>query len=445
MSATRARGGWGLALAALAVLVVSSLHGEGQATPIYSIRSANACDTCHIEPLGWANPAESERFCTLDCNGCHYSPTGGGLRTPTGQYYGRQTIAMFGTRPGDFADPQKYKPEGFPDKGRYRLGEGFSGWWAGSTPMAQVTERFGDIDPDPKLSVGFDLRGAMFAPLEGGDEREVVAFPMQGDFYLMGRPLDNLVLYASAGLRGSRSGEYEDALDYLTVREAFVKLDRLPYNSYVRAGRFAPPYGWRNPDHTSFIRRDLGFDQNRQVFGVEGGYNPNYLFVNAAAFYQGLDAWPGDTGDEGVGFSAIGGWRDLGWQAFGSVHFLDRSQGPDEITAGAGWGLNLYPLVYMGEVDFRRQLSDTDGVEDADALFAYHELNWLVSRGVSALVKYDWLDPNLNFKDDHRDRYTVGLRADPFTYLQVDLQYRANLQALDFLDHEVLFILHGWL
>ena len=94
---------------------------DSEALPIYAITSAAACDTCHIEPLGWANPDVSARRCTLDCVGCHYSPAGGGLRTPDGQFYGKEVLPMYGERPSAFANPGKYRPKGFPKKGIYKF------------------------------------------------------------------------------------------------------------------------------------------------------------------------------------------------------------------------------------------------------------------------------------------------------------------------------------
>lgn len=434
-----------MAMAAVCVLGAS----PATATPIYSIRSANACDTCHVEPLGWANPDQADRLCTLDCNGCHYSPTGGGLRTPTGQYYGRQTVAMFGTRPGDFADSREFLPEGYPDKGRYRLNEGFSGWWAGNKPMAEIKDRFGDMEADPMVRAGFDIRAAVFSPINSPDpDAETAIFPMQVDGHLMVRPMDNLVLYSSLGLQGSTDLEYETAADYILVRELFVKLDRLPYNSYVRAGRFTPPYGWRVPDHTTMVREPLDFVNNQyQVFGVEGGYNPNYFFTNVAAFAQGLEQWPGDVSTPGFGVATTTGWRDLGYQIFGSARYLNRTADGafDEATLGLGWGVNLYPFTYIGEVDYRRQFNGPEAFGDINGFFAYHELDYLITQGVTALVKYDWQDPNASVRNDHLDRYTIGARFDPYTYLQVDLQYRFNAAAGDFGQQDFLFILRSWL
>ena len=83
-------------VAALAALLPST---QASATPFYSVGSGYACNTCHIEPMGWMNPDLSERRCATDCQGCHISPTRGGGRTPLGLYYGLEVLPQFGRRP----------------------------------------------------------------------------------------------------------------------------------------------------------------------------------------------------------------------------------------------------------------------------------------------------------------------------------------------------------
>jgi hypothetical protein len=405
------------------------LGGEATATPIYAIRSASTCDTCHIEPLGWKDPEKSTRLCTLDCNGCHVSLAGGGMRTPTGRFYGREAMPMWGTRPSEFGDPDRHRIKGYPDQGLYNLFDGFSGWWPGKVDMKTILDRFGDEDPDPTFAVGADARLALYAPLGESLVDKALVFPMQGNVHLFGRAAENVSVYASGGLRGSRSkSEDIPVSEYFTLQEVFAKVDRLPYNTQIRAGRYSPSFGWRVADHTSFIRRGLGFDQNRQVFGVDASYNPNYLIVQGGVFYQGLEAWEplGEVNDPGVGASGIVGWRDLGWHLFGNLHYLNREEGYDDAAFGASWGLNLGPLVYLGELDFQRRSGADAGLDDANGLFAYHEANWEILRGLSALLKYDWQDGNLDLKDDELHRVTVGAQWWPYTYVSLDAQYRLS-------------------
>src|SRR5688572_14044427 len=110
----------------LGALFSCFLTPDANATPFYGVGSGHACDTCHIEPLGWKNPPVKDRKCTLDCIGCQVTPTGGGMRTVTGRFYGEQVLPMYGERPADGIDPKVYLPRGFPSKGRYSLKEGFS-------------------------------------------------------------------------------------------------------------------------------------------------------------------------------------------------------------------------------------------------------------------------------------------------------------------------------
>ncbi len=434
-----------LVLVLLLPLVVASLWMDrARATPLYSVRSASACNTCHVEPTGWSEGALRERRCTLGCGACHVSPTGGGMRTPAGSYFAQQILPRAGRRPA---------PDNPAGNSAFSVFRGFSGWEPGPTPISSVPEPYGSLDRDPGFDWGFDFRGAAFYPLEASD-RDSALFPMQADLYLLGRPLSHLSLYGSIGAMGSKDRTYDDLSkrtgfqQVVAAREVFVMADRLPYNSYVRGGRFAPPFGLRIPDHTSFVRRELGFDQNRQVFGVEGGMNPNYPYVNLAVFYQGWDAWPGDVEDEGVGFAATSGYRDLAGQVGLGVQGLDRfhdQEGIDrELSLGVFWGLNLFPVTYLGELDWRTR-SMENAAPDYRSAFLYQELNWELTRGLDTFLKYDWLDLDVGEAGDQVHRGTCGLRWNPYTAIQVEVQYRKTLvpDATD--EQDVLVMLHAHL
>jgi hypothetical protein len=440
-------------LCALALLPVMA-----DATPLYAVRSAHRCDTCHVEPSGWANPPEPERLCTLSCKGCHVSPTGGGQRTPSGRFYGREVLPTFGPRPSDGVPRDKYLPAGHPNEGRYSLFEGFSGWWPGEIPHRSIPDRYGDIDPNPLVDVGADLRGMVYAPLDFSDERPPVqAFPMQLDVYGMVRPSENVVLAGSAGLAGRRDGGFEDAevgagflereiTDLLTIRELYAMVDNLPFGAFARAGRFQPVYGWRIPDHTSFTRRSLGFDEDRSVFGLDAGIAGNYWYGQLNFFRQGVGVWPADSQQPGYGATVTAGYRDLGWQAAANLQVLDRTRGSDEVTTGVQWALNLYPVTYLGQYDYSMSAPGGDVEAAAHSLFAYHEVDWTIFRGFLLKAKYDWMDPNVTFLDDHKHRFTSGVEWHPFMHVHLLADYRVNMKAyeLDTLGNELLVQLHLW-
>jgi hypothetical protein len=408
--------------------------------PSYSVASANSCNTCHVEPVGWANPdKKADRRCSLSCQSCHISPTGGGMRTPAGLFYGTQTLPGFGQNAA--------YDEG--EHGGFRLGQGFAGWAPGSTAVDGIDDRYGEIEADPTFRAGGDARFMGYFP----DSGDSAFFPMQGELYLFAEPADSWWLYADAGLRSSRSefnlfdlGLVDDTISYFRVRELFAMKNDLPGNSYVRIGRFAPPYGWRLPDHTSYIRRDLGFDQDRQVFGVEGGWNPNYPYLNGALYYQGIEGWPGDSGNTGYGLAATAGIRELAWQAGGSIDALVLDAGGSELRIGPQWALNSWPLAYLGEVDVK----NTTGDLAATGLYGYHELRWFAPYGLQPRIKWDWKDGDISLADDHANRFSFGLQFDPIRYAQLDLQYRVTAAGGDILalhssvSTDFLAQLHGW-
>lgn len=78
------------------------------------------------------------------------------------------------------------------------------------------------------------------------------------------------------------------------------------------------------------------------------------------------------------------------------------------------------------------------------SLYAFHELDRLITTGVNAKVRYDWFDGTTNRKNDHRHRYTLGFELHPVRYLEVIAQYRHNREPNDQPNDEAFIQLHGW-
>ncbi|MEM6731831.1 MAG: hypothetical protein AAF658_09755, partial [Myxococcota bacterium] len=398
----------------------------------------------HIEPIGWyESPDKIDRACTLDCQACHTNRTGGGLKNSYGQYYADETLPTYSldVRPSAFSDPERYRSKGDPTTaGVYDIFDGFSGWQAGSTPIDQIQDRTGDIDPDPDWRAGFDARFLFLMP-ENGD---TAFFPMQFDVHGWGRVNEDINVYGTLGLQGRRARTVDDVTvgtelqDLATIRELVVEYDDVPYNGYVRAGRFIKPYGWRQPDHTLAVRNPLGFGQFGQVFGVEAGINPNYPFAQVAAFYQGIEDFPGDQAPEGAGVSGVFGFRDLGYQVGASFEALALDSGDTLYTAGPLFGLNFYPLVILGEVNYRA----TEGDASTAGVHSYVEANYLVYQGVTALAYVTWARPDLDTTDLDIMRTTAGLQWDVLPSVQFAAQYRLNFVGGSQTDTEFLLWTH---
>lgn len=426
---------------------------DALATPFYAIGSAHACNTCHVEPVGWHNPGtRRNRRCTLDCQGCHVSPTGGGLRTPLGDFYGREIVPMFGNRPSEHADPMRFWDGNAPTEGRYRIREGFSGWWPGPYQHRDIPDRYGNINPSPVWQVGGDYRVMAVLPTDGDENREIVAFPMEVQTYLAVHPLSNLTAYLDLGIQGSQSRTFNNPggqeapqwNDVLWLRELFVMVHDLPYAAWVRAGRFALGYGWRIPDHTAYMRKGM-FDQNTQAYGVEAGISPNDSWANLAVYYRGIDEWPGEraTQPHGVGVTGQGGIHYLGWSLGGTLHYMSGRDGAsDELMLGTLWAANFHPVTYLGEIDWRR---DTDPSGEArDSFFAYHELQLMQVRGFTPKLRYEWTDTDITLADDHRSRLLFGFEWSPIRALVTDIVVRREFPVGGGGASEMLIQLHGF-
>jgi len=429
-----------------------------KATPYYSVRAGHACNTCHIEPTGWKNPPRwTARRCTLDCRGCHYSPTGGGMRRPAGLYYGRTDLAMAGDRPGSHADPEKYRDPGDTSKpGRFSLWKWpfwqppwFYGWNppdGGNHDLDTIVDRFGDIPVNPRWGVGGDFRAMAYwaQPASAGPATTrgngPEVFPMEADVYGMYRPANRLLLYASAGLQGNESRTLTqpasgnpNAIDYLAVRNLWIQTEGYSAGAYLRAGRFDKPHGWMLPDHTSFIRRDEGFDQSSQVFGVEAGFDANLPYANVDLFRQGVPGWPGEDLPDalppgyGAGFNA--GFRWLAGQLGISGDAVSYNGGGGDYVVGPIWAINAWPgFIYLGEVDFKRVFRpfDVPALSNINSLYAYNEVDIPVFQGLVGQIKYDYEDPDTALAGNELHRLTLGAMIDPLNHTQLWVEWRRN-------------------
>jgi hypothetical protein len=463
----------------LLVLAMVGVAAPAWALPQYAVRSAKPCDTCHVDPTNWENPEMSKRKCSLDCSVCHVNPTGGGMRNEAGLFYGRQTLPMWGTRPADRAYRTPALAASMPSTAPSSQPTGATDTQPASETQPAGTEvapadhtvpepgtagRYAGIEPHPTFQVGADLRMMGYFPRAKGEENAF--FPMQTDLYLAVRPYNpeklnegRLTLLVNAGFLGSRGQKFDNFTDRYFVREAWAMYHDLPYNSYVRVGRFLPPYGWKLDDHSAFIRQGQNFmgqpfDMEREVTGVEVGVNPNYPYLHLALF-NATDDWKKPVkGDDGYGAALSAGWRDLAWQLGTSLMYghRDRSdQKFDQMMAGLQWALNFDqigwgPFIYLGEYDVNHVAFE--GRDAVTSLTAFHEVDWIFVESLNALVRYDWQDPDIKLAYDTRHRATVGLDWHPVEYLSLSAQYRHNWtntsDRFETGTDEILAIIHGW-
>ena len=115
------------------------------------------------------------------------------------------------------------------------------------------------------------------------DRGSTSIFPMQADFYFSAQLMDAVTLYYDQGFRRG--------LD-LNNFETFALAQVLPFDGYVKVGKFVPAFGWKLDNHTAFIRGG-----NASTSGV-GSREPDFADNTNGTGFSQLDK---DVGAE-VGF-----------------------------------------------------------------------------------------------------------------------------------------------
>lgn len=449
---------WGL----WAVVLVAT---PVQALPLFTAREGRTCDNCHTDPTGWPNPELSERKCNMSCINCHVDPSGGGLRNTSGRFYGESTLPMLLASHRGWKDWKRHLFEGENDRPRRNRAPELA-WGTplgGSAPLALDQRRYAGLNSDPLVSVGIDVRLAAW--LSG----TVSVFPMQFDNHLALHPVRYLTLFATGGVlsRSKGFGATADRETFYALKDASVMLHQLPYMSYLRVGRFIPPFGTRLDDHTSFIRRENELDGavlHSRVVGAQVGFAPNYPYLDAAVFRpNGKDLLeandpkneksPPFMGVDGWGTALSAGWRDLGWSLGGSGMLRRRAleDGGDTTTVGLMGSFNPWfyndkvPLTLMAEYDVgwrQRELSGNEAKYQA----AYAEADLLAVNGLNLRFKYDFTDPDAELGKDHIHRTGLGFDFYIIPNLAVTMQARLAFPAAAAqATADGLLILRAWL
>jgi len=304
-----------------------------------------------------ALPRFSARY-RQNCNLCHEDPTGSGLRSP----YASQFLL-----PHDLA-ATRFAADSLADT------------------ESQLSRSF---------TLGTDVRTVYAASDHERPEKNF--FQMEANLYVSLRADPRFSVYLNRG----QSTSYElFGLGYL-----------LPFNGYVKIGRFTPEFGWRFDDHTHFTRRELWFEPPTQIDqGIEIGLYPRRLALTLSA----LNGDPGKNffdGNDELAVAARALYRfGLGSAGFGlGGSYWHNTEIAGVRSAGGPLGyLNWGRLTWVGEADLDRL--DPPGAPPAvTGLVMTHELGFELARGWSLLATYDYVDPDIDHRTGFRDRYGIGL------------------------------------
>lgn len=332
---------------------------------------------------------------TKRCNACHFSPGGGGLINDYGRDAASTDISMAGN--GDFLHGLWYPPD-----------------W---------------------LALGMDYRGAAIWKNDKLEGSRTAVFPMQFDLYANAKLADRISFSFIGGFRGqARTTENDSVIKRLVSREHFITWKPRTKNKYyVRVGRFFAPYGLRLPDHTTYVRRYLGFHTLEETYNLSFGsvtnereyhatlYAPTPSFLGAGAKrYGAAGYYERRVHDSKAAWAAQ---VKLGFSADDAVYMV----------GGVGkWWLENIKVLLLGEVDAGMQTFDIDGADARPQLTTYLGATYMPLQGLMLTGAVERYDEDLNIKGTSRNAATLMLQVFPYAHFEVLLLGKLETQGKTF-------------
>lgn len=356
----------------------------------------------------------------LMCQNCHFDPNGGGPRNDFGFAYARNRHSLE-------AEADSTSP------------------WHD----LDLTNKVGDRMP---LYVGVNQRFMLLdnntahnnTPSASGLDR-FGFFNMESAIHFAFQPHPQLTLVYN--IDGFATGPAATE----RPREAFGMIGGLPWDGYVKAGRFRNPFGLRMDDHTVATRnsyldfstqeRFLPYDPREPDMGVEIGAKAASWF-GRAAFTNGdarvLNGEFAETKSLKLGY--VHPWYQAGLSLYDS-YMKERvsGSGPKRATRWGYYGLTHYgPLAGIFEVAAGTDEAEPDfgfaSGPKTNRLAWFAELDYTPVRWVNGRVRYDYLvidrssDPATRELNTH-SRYAIEAEVVPVPFAEL----RATMR---FIDHK---------
>ncbi len=364
------------------------------------------------------------------CGDCHTNRSGGGMRTLTAEMHAADVLRLPNDGQGILpAHDDWFSPN---------INE-----WISVGANFRLTESI-NFQDDPDENGEVDNNTA-FRELESSDF-----------------DVERATLYAHLRLIPDMLSVYIDeqvAPGGASNRELWGMLEGvLPWDIYIKGGRFFPAFGLKIEDDEAFVNSFSGFNFDRTLSGIEvgrtgmgwnwmlsfseGGDDLEHLWLGSL-YYLWADVGPfnglmlGSSAGhyeprdlEANSFTAFGG-ASVGpftWLVQGLYIDGEEKHEVDVTTARDGYAdfLDSDTLDASLLTDLQtRGASTTELItRGVDSWGVYTELNTLVLGWMNVKFAFDYLDPSDNQGEDQRNRFSIGLEPFLDRFLQLRLFYR---------------------
>jgi len=192
-------------------------------------------------------------------------------------------------------------------------------------------------------------------------------------------------------------------------------------NLSIRAGRMVIPFGIRIDDHTTYTRRDLGFDKHDHSYGIQLDYFKDNLGLTAMGY--GGNFLVGDPSQQRRGAALTFSYFVPAFSQFGISLLGDASQRTTRFMGGAFVRTKIYEKIYaMMETDLLNTQTN-DATLSQTEIVGFLRLGWF---------PWEWLDTHLEtrvkFIQDtnklNRFAYVAGATWQILPWIELTPQFR---------------------
>ena len=362
------------------LISLGGLVGSASAEPYMAIREGRKCSTCHV------------------------NQTGGGMRTPLANTHLEDITHYRDIFPELEAAAQSWDGQ---VNNYFSLGADVR--FDNSLVFQDVPGENGEVDNDKFLRSNVD---------------ENILDMRQASVYFMFAPVPDYVeIYLDQSFAPGGT----------TTREIFAQLKGvMPWNGYVKAGRFFVDYGLRtenddlasqgNASQNLFVRGRTGTDFNGYYPGVEIGFQPGPISTSLS-----ITNAAGASSEPRITANAYGIFRDMpvveNILTGGSFMWVPSNNG-DTWNWGVYAGSNFGPLEYQAEVDFIHAQNETLGLSKS-TFAAYAEVNYLLMGWINTKFFGEYADNDGRWDTPDTAQNRFGFGIEPFIgrFLQPRLFY----------------------